>query len=595
MTMATERITRRHALGAGAAAIAAGALTPAPAFAGRRPALFELDLGGAEPGATVAGAGWRTTAVLRAPRRFDLLGLRWARGGRLDAQVRTRRRGGAWSPWLALHTAGDHAPDAARAVAGTEPAWTDTADELQLRLRGHARGLRVRFVRAKPTATASRAITSRLRRRAAASASASAPPRAQGQPPPAGGTRPPRIFTRTEWGGDSVPPKTSPTYGEVQLGFVHHTVTANAYRPEDSASIVLGIARYHRDSNGWNDIGYNFLVDKYGQVFEGRAGGMELAVVGAQAQGYNSVSTGVACLGDFSAIPNPEPGMGALAQLLAWKLALHGVPPEGQVTVTSQGGESNRYRAGTPVTFQRISGHRDGDATSCPGNVLYGQLPALRTETTRRTNAPAPAAAAASSLTLRVATRSVRYPAGIDVSGQLRFGDGSSPAGAALELQFQPRGGAWQPVGSATTGADGQWFATAAVPASGLVRAVYHGDGARPAAQAAATSVTVLPRLTMALSARRVRRGTTIRAKGTLSPAPAAGKVLFVLERQVGKRWVPVQRKRINVRNGGYDTRVRPRLPGLYRLAVSTPGATKRLQVRVTTASAGATGGAAAG
>ena len=86
-----------------------------------------------------------------------------------------------------------------------------------------------------------------------------------------------RVITRTEWGGDSVPPRADPEYGAVQLAFVHHTVTANDYAPEDSAAIVLGIARYHRNSNGWNDIGYNFLVDKYGQVFEGRAGGIDVA------------------------------------------------------------------------------------------------------------------------------------------------------------------------------------------------------------------------------------------------------------------------------------------------------------------------------
>ena len=88
----------------------------------------------------------------------------------------------------------------------------------------------------------------------------------------------------------------------MQLAFVHHTVSANDYGPEDSAGIVLGIAKYHRDTNGWNDIGYNFLVDKYGQIFEGRAGGIDQAVIGAQAQGYNSHSTGIANLGTFSEI-----------------------------------------------------------------------------------------------------------------------------------------------------------------------------------------------------------------------------------------------------------------------------------------------------
>src|SRR4029079_18192461 len=111
---------------------------------------------------------------------------------------------------------------------------------------------------------------------------------------------PPAIIPRAAWGGDGVKPRADPSYGDVQLAFVHHTVTANDYAPEDSAGIVLGIAKYHRDTNGWNDIGYNFLVDKYGQIFEGRAGGVDAAVVGAQAQGWNSHSTGIANLGTFS-------------------------------------------------------------------------------------------------------------------------------------------------------------------------------------------------------------------------------------------------------------------------------------------------------
>src|SRR3954453_11257235 len=326
--MLRRRLNRREALGLGAAALAGGALRPRSALAAGT-SLFELPI--EDGGAHVAG--WRAAGVLPAPRRFDLIGLRWARGGPLDAQVRARRRGGGWTPWLTLHASGVHAPDGARAPAGTEPAYTGAADVFQLRLRGSAHGLKARFVRAQPTARAARHLTGRLRRRR--------PPRARRSQ-----SSQPAIISRTEWGGDSVPPRAAPEYGEVQAAFVHHTVNTNAYRPEDSAGIVLGIARYHRDSNGWDDLGCNFLVDQYGQVFEGRAGGIDQPVIGAQAQGYNSHSTGIAILGTFSAVPASAAALEAVARVIGWKLSVHGVPVEGQIVLASAGGDLNRYRTG---------------------------------------------------------------------------------------------------------------------------------------------------------------------------------------------------------------------------------------------------------
>ena len=559
-----RRLNRREALGLGAAAVAAGALRPRSAYA-RGPALFELALDDAA--AQASGAGWRTTRVLRAPRRFDLMGLRWARGSRLEAQVRVRRHGGDWSRWVALHAAGDHRPEGALAPPGTEPAWTGTADLFQLRLRGHARGLRARFVRAQPTARTARALTGRLRRRARARSAQVSPP---------------RIITRTEWGGDTVPPRSAPRFGQVQLAFVHHTVTANDYAPEESAGIVLGICRYHRDSNRWNDIGYNFLVDKYGQVFEGRAGGMELAVVGAQAQGYNSNSTGIACLGTFSAVAQSEPALDALARLLGWKLSVHGVPTQGTVVVASAGGPSNRYPSGTPVTLERISGHRDGDQTSCPGEVLYGQLADLRARSNRY-------AGPLAGVTVRAAARRVRTKP-VVLSGELRFPDGASPAGAPLDIQFSVPGAPWQRVAGAACGPDGRWQATVSLPRSGLVRAVFPGDGTRPPLESPPVSITVLPALTLSVARRRLRAGGALLVSGTLTPPPPGGRIELRLERQVGRRWIGVQRKRINVRGGRFDTRVRPHRPGLYRVTAITPGATRRVQVRAVSV----TGGAAA-
>jgi hypothetical protein len=142
-------LTRRHLLKAGAFAAAAGALRPAvPALAARPDSLFELDLGVQARASAARAGGWFTTPVLRAPRRFDLIGLRWARGSHAQAQVRARRHGGRWTDWVPLHPAADHGPDRGRAVPGTDPAFMGTADEFQLRLRGTPRRLRARFLRA---------------------------------------------------------------------------------------------------------------------------------------------------------------------------------------------------------------------------------------------------------------------------------------------------------------------------------------------------------------------------------------------------------------------------------------------------------------
>src|SRR3954451_12092732 len=127
----SHRLTRRQALRLGAGAAALGALRlPSSAFAASDPALFELAIEDAP--AHASGAAWRTTPALAAPRRFDLLGLRWAPGTRLQAQVRARTSGGRWTRWTPLPS--NHAGDSDR----TDPVFTGAADEFQLRLRGSA-------------------------------------------------------------------------------------------------------------------------------------------------------------------------------------------------------------------------------------------------------------------------------------------------------------------------------------------------------------------------------------------------------------------------------------------------------------------------
>jgi hypothetical protein len=543
-----SRLTRRQAVKLGAATAALGALRPGRVAAAPRAQSFSLDLP-SPTGATAAGSGWHTTRVFEAPKRFDLIGLGWTRGSRVQAQVRARRRGGRWTRWAALHDAGDHGPDAARGAAGTDPVWTGAADEFQLRLKGRARGLRARFVRSGPAARAARA---------------SRRPRQAGAPP---------IITRSEWGGDSVTPRSGPAYGQVQIAFVHHTVNANDYGPEDSAAIVLGIARYHRDYNGWNDIGYNFLVDQYGQIFEGRAGGIDQAIVGAQAQGFNSVSTGVACIGTFMTVAPPVAALDAIAHVVGWKLSLHGIPVDGTVTVTSAGGETNRYPAGTPVTFQRVSGHRDGNATSCPGDVLYSQMPELRIRAAQY-------AGPLAGVTVRAAATKLRGVTSAVLSGALRFADGSSPAGAPVDILYATGGSAFSPITTLRCAADGQWSTTIDLPHTGTIRARFPGDATRPPMESSSLKITVVPKLALGLSSRRMHRRGRLAVSGVVTP-PRERYVTVLLERRVGRGYRRVRQRRVRLRDGRYLRFFRPARRGLYRVTVRVPGAWARQYLRV--------------
>jgi N-acetylmuramoyl-L-alanine amidase-like protein len=533
-------ITRRRALIMGAAAGAASLLRARPALA-RRPArgrarAFGMDVG---PG-DFDGA---VSRVLRAPRRFDVVGVRAADAVRGRLEVRVRRRGGRFSPWVPLAVHGDHAPDTGSGERASDPVWAGGCHELQLRARRGVRGaLRLHFVAVPTVARASRPTA-----RAAAGPKQAAP----GTPPP--------IIARDAWGAASVPPRAAPSYGVVTMAFVHHTVTANDYTPEQSASIVLAIAKYHRDTNGWNDIGYNFLVDQYGQVFEGRGGGIDQPVVGAQAQGYNSQSTGVALLGTFTSAAIPEAAMAALTQLLGWKLSVHGVPCEGQLTVISGGGSLNRYPAGRPVALQRISGHRDGDSTSCPGDALYAQLPTVRGRAAALSGPIVPRAL----ITLQTSGGKVLYGDDAVFAGVVSLADASPGSGEAVTIE-QRIGGRWVAIAHASTAANGAY----------VVRLPWHTGGSVRATAAGVTSkvatVNVTPRMSVHRAPRHVRAGRPLRLSGRVRPAVATSVMLELRGRD--GRFRRVGSARARVRGTTWRAAVRLRRAGLYRLTPRTSG-----------------------
>ncbi|MBN0045955.1 peptidoglycan recognition protein [Streptomyces actuosus] len=187
----------------------------------------------------------------------------------------------------------------------------------------------------------------------------------------------PRIVTRRGWGADERMREKGFVYSEkVGAAFVHHTVTGNNYRCSQAPSVIRGIYRYHVRSMGWRDIGYNFVVDKCGNIYEGRAGGVAKPVLGAHTRGFNTDSMGIAVLGTFTSTRPSSAAVKAIAGLTAWKLGLYGMNPRGMTYLKSGGG--NLYRKGKKVRLNVISGHRDGYATECPGRKLYGKLGSAR-------------------------------------------------------------------------------------------------------------------------------------------------------------------------------------------------------------------------
>ncbi|MDX3243572.1 peptidoglycan recognition protein [Streptomyces sp. ME18-1-4] len=211
--------------------------------------------------------------------------------------------------------------------------------------------------------------------------------------------RPP-IVPRAAWLDDlarhAQPP---PRYDDkVVAVFVHHTDSPNGYDCADAPRIIRSLYTGQTAARGWDDIGYNFLVDRCGTIYEGRAGGVDRPVTGAHTQGFNHRTAGIAALGTFtSTVPVPQPMVDAIAALTAWKLGLSGIDPRVKVRLTSSNSLS-RYRAGTTAALPALAGHNDGYMTSCPGRALTARLPEIR-ETAARLQGRLPDATAARTLT----------------------------------------------------------------------------------------------------------------------------------------------------------------------------------------------------
>jgi hypothetical protein len=524
-----------------------GASVPSSALASAAPGRLVVPRSTLGPG--------RTTGPLRAPHRFDLLGAPVAALAGAGVQVRARARGGRWSAWRGLSDHDGHAPDGRRA-AMSDPVWFGDVDEVELRSRRvPSRDVRLDLI----------AVSARDKRTAGVATARSvasggvlqagrATTRSGGGAATTRSAAVPTIVPRSSW-GSGLTPKNGPSFGSVQVAFVHHTVNGNTYTADQSPALVRAIYDYHVRSNGWNDIGYNFLVDRFGQIFEGRAGGIDQPVIGAQAVGWNSVSTGIAIIGTFEGEPAPAAALDAVASIIRWKLPLHGAPTAGTVALVSSGGSGNRYKSGAQVDMNRISGHRDGCSTDCPGTSLYGQLPGLRTAVGGIAGAPT---AAVPQLAITAPVAAVRYGQTATISGRLTSA-GVAVAGASVVIEKRSPKGTWVRMTQATTDQDGGWSAQLLIRTSSSVRARANG----------ATSSAVTPLLDPALALRQPtkypRTGRNLTVRGT---ARGVDEVTIVLRRKQGGKYIVAVRRTARVRNGKFVGSVPVRRSALHAVTV---------------------------
>ena len=298
---------------------------------------------------------------------FDLAGVTFDTTPPAGTHVEVRTHGeSGWSGWTDLGLDGDGpdpgSADARHARPGTEAVAAAGSDGIDIRVT-------------TPDGTLPRGLRASLvdGGRSSADDALSAPAGSA----VAAVTRP-TIISRAQWGADE---SLRTCDAERLPGFkavvVHHTVNSNTYTADQAPAIIRSIYAYHTQSQGWCDIGYQILVDRFGRAYEGRKGSPAGFVQGAQAGGFNAETTGISVIGDFTSVPFPAATQSTVTKLVAWEADRSLFDPTSSVTLTSSG--NSKFDPGQKVTLPRTIGHRDLSLTGCPGDTAYAkQLPTIR-------------------------------------------------------------------------------------------------------------------------------------------------------------------------------------------------------------------------
>ncbi|MFI9826662.1 N-acetylmuramoyl-L-alanine amidase [Streptomyces sp. NPDC051913] len=393
----------------------------------RKPAIHTLKL-------QSEGAG-RKGLAKRGTERFSAVLLTWddaeaqAKG---RPEVRTRDlETGKWSGWQKLTVDPSQADGAegerAALRGGTESLWTGDSDGVEVRVvhadgteaGGQPAGMDVKLLdpgtdprgsgvsaasaeAAEPAAFVAETTTPEASPSESVSPSVSESPSASESPTDSASPSPtetataspsptstvpaprpstvvqPPVITQAEWGA-STDYDGTPGYGtEIKAAVIHHTGmdSDNTLSCADSRARMRSIQQEHF-ARGYYDIGYNFVVDKCGQIFEGRSGGMDLPVIGAHDIGFNTNTVGISYIGNYESAQPSKAALDSIARIVAWKFGMYGIDPTGKVTLVSgsdAGVDGNKVAKGSSITLPRVFGHRDTNATACPGANLYSKL-----------------------------------------------------------------------------------------------------------------------------------------------------------------------------------------------------------------------------
>jgi uncharacterized protein with LGFP repeats len=320
----------------------------------------------------VADAAPVLTVAATAEDGFSLVGVTWAHDPAVTdtlVQIRVRDGAGPWGEWTEVgNEDGEQNADAdsgAELRGGTAPLWTgpNTGVEVELVTRAGARPTDVRLDLVNPGESDADASLVTPEIQDTADAAMALPP----------------VYSRLQWGADESIRTWDPEYAPtIKAATIHHTADSNDYSADEVPAIMRAIYRYHTVNRQWGDIGYNVVADKFGRLWEGRYGGLASTVIGAHAGGFNTGTFGVSMIGNYDVVEPPQVMLDAVADIIAWKLSLYGVDPRGTTRLTSGGGGTARWPAGTVVTVPTVFAHRDVGLTACPGQYAYSRMGDVR-------------------------------------------------------------------------------------------------------------------------------------------------------------------------------------------------------------------------